>query len=150
MVNHQLIYTVTESSNILLFCYIKKKLIFYWNLFENLYYKNVNIQLTIHTNSLIFISLLIKMKCLKCWTESKYEFCRKCKEEKHIASSLLSQNKKKLIKIFEWNRLTPSWFSKFILYANNILKSWKIYMEHEKLKITNLFDFISTSEAFAL
>ena len=38
--------------------------------------------------------------------ESKWEFCRECKEKKHKASALLSQNKKKLIKLLNSDWLT--------------------------------------------
>lgn len=47
------------------------------------------------------------MKCLKCGKESKYEFCRECKEIKHNACAMVSQNRTKLIKLLMGKRLTP-------------------------------------------
>ena len=38
------------------------------------------------------------MKCMRCGKESKWELCRECKEVKHRAGALISQNKKKLKK----------------------------------------------------
>ena len=74
------------------------------------------------------------MKCLKCGKESKWEFCRECKEIKHNAGAMISQNRTKLIKLLMWKRLSPPWFEKFILYTNNIIKYWKIYMEYQWVK----------------
>lgn len=62
------------------------------------------------------------MKCMKCGRESKWELCRKCKEEKHKAGALISQNKKKLRNLLDDNILTPENFEKFILYTDNIRK----------------------------
>lgn len=89
------------------------------------------------------------MKCLKCGKESKYEFCRECKEIKHQASALISQNRTKLIKLLLGKRLTPEWFEKFILYTNNILKYWKIYMEYKWIKEDKTLKIISWSIWFA-
>ena len=55
------------------------------------------------------------MKCMRCGKESKWELCRECKEVKHRAGALISQNKKKLKNLIEWNILEPEKFSKFIL-----------------------------------
>lgn len=74
------------------------------------------------------------MKCLKCGKEQKYEFCRECKEIKHNSWALVSQNRKKLVKLLMWKRLTPQWFEKFLLYTENIKKYWKIYMEYQCIK----------------
>ena len=60
------------------------------------------------------------MKCLKCGKESKREFCRECKEIKQNSSAMVSQNKKKLVRLLNSKRLTPQWFDKFILYSENI------------------------------
>lgn len=45
------------------------------------------------------------MKCMRCGKESKWELCRECKEVKHRAGALISQNKKKLKNLIEWNIL---------------------------------------------
>lgn len=82
------------------------------------------------------------MKCLKCGNESKREFCRECKDKKHNACALLSQNRTKLIKLLNKDRLTPEWFDKFILYTNNILKYWKVYMEYKDVKRDKIFRWI--------
>lgn len=74
------------------------------------------------------------MQCLKCGKESKWEFCRECKEKKHNASAILSQNKTKLIRLLRWKRLTTQWFEKYLLYTENIKKYWKIYMEYQCIK----------------
>lgn len=85
------------------------------------------------------------MKCLRCGKESKYEFCRECKEIKHKASALISQNRTKLIKLLLSKRLTPEWFEKFILYTNNILKYGKIYMEFKQEKEYKTLNYISNT-----
>lgn len=82
------------------------------------------------------------MQCLKCGKESKREFCRECKEIKHNASAILSQNRSKLIRLLHSERLSPEWFEKFILYTNNILKYWKIYMEYKSIKRDKIFKWI--------
>ena len=74
------------------------------------------------------------MKCLKCGKESKYEFCRECKIIKRKASALLSQNKKKLIRLLKSDWLTTEWFNKFILYTDNIRNYWKLYMEYKAIR----------------
>lgn len=74
------------------------------------------------------------MKCLKCGKEQKYEFCRECKEIKHNAGALVSQNKTKLIRLLRWKRLTTQWFEKYLLYTENIKKYGKIYMEYQCIK----------------
>lgn len=79
------------------------------------------------------------MKCLKCGKESKREFCRDCKKVKHNASAILSQNKKKLENLLKWDWLTVDWFSKFILYTENIRKYGKIYMEYKEVKEYKVF-----------
>lgn len=65
------------------------------------------------------------MKCMRCGKESKWELCRECKEVKHRAGALISQNKKKLKNLIEWNILEPEKFSKFILYTDNIKKAMR-------------------------
>ena len=82
------------------------------------------------------------MQCLKCGKESRREFCRECKEKKHNASAILSQNRSKLIKLLHWDWLSPEWFEKFILYTNNILAYWKIYMEYKSMKRDKVFKWI--------
>ena len=74
------------------------------------------------------------MKCLKCGNESKREFYRECKEIKQNSSAMVSQNKKKLVRLLNSKRLTPQWFEKFILYSENIKKYGKIYMEYQCVK----------------
>ena len=91
------------------------------------------------------------MKCMRCGKESKWELCRECKEVKHRAGALISQNKKKLKNLIEWNILEPEKFSKFILYTDNIIKEWKIYMEFVKEKHYTIFKFITwTSVVFSV
>ena len=85
------------------------------------------------------------MKCLRCGKESKYEFCRSCKECKHKAGSIVSQNKSKLKELLNENILQPETFSKFILYTDNIIKNGKIYMEFKSRKQEMIFRFISWS-----
>lgn len=79
------------------------------------------------------------MQCLKCGKESKWEFCGECKEKKRNASAILSQNRSKLIKLLHWDWLSPEWFEKFILYTNNILAYWRIYMEYKSVKRDKIF-----------
>ena len=83
------------------------------------------------------------MKCLRCWKESKYEFCRECKEIKHNAGALISQNKKKLKNLLNYNILEPELFNKFILYTDNIRKQWEIYMEFVAKKHYTIFKIIT-------
>lgn len=83
------------------------------------------------------------MKCLKCGSESKWELCRKCKEEKHRAWAIISQNKKKLKNLIEWNILEPESFSKFILYTDNIRKRGEIYMSFVAQKHYTIFKVIT-------
>ena len=83
------------------------------------------------------------MKCLRCGKESKYEFCRSCKECKHKAGAIVSQNKSKLKELLNENILQPEMFSKFILYTDNIIKHGKIYMEFKSRKQEMIFRFIS-------
>lgn len=74
------------------------------------------------------------MKCLKCGKEQKWEFCSECKEIKHNSGAMVSQNKKKLLKLLNGKRLTPQWFEKYLLYSENIKKYGKIYMEYQCVK----------------
>lgn len=74
------------------------------------------------------------MKCLKCGKDSLWEFCKDCKETKRNAWAMVSQNKKKLVKLFGDKWLTPQWFEKFLLYSENIRKYGKIYMEYQCVK----------------
>ena len=85
------------------------------------------------------------MKCLKCGKESKYEFCRECKIIKRKVSALLSQNKKKLIKLLQGDWLTTEWFNKFILYTDNIRNYWKLYMEYKMIKEHKILKIICWS-----
>ena len=82
------------------------------------------------------------MQCLKCGKESKWEFCRECKEKKHNASAILSQNRSKLIRLLHGDWLSPEWFEKFILYTNNILAYCRIYMEYKSVKRDKIFKWI--------
>lgn len=83
------------------------------------------------------------MKCLRCGKESKWELCRECKEVKHRAGAMVSQNKSKLKDLLEQNILQPEVFNKFMLYTDNIIKYWKIYMEYKSKKNEILFRFIT-------
>lgn len=74
------------------------------------------------------------MKCLKCGKEQNWEFCTQCKETKRNAWAMVSQNKKKLVKLLSDKRLTPQWFEKFLLYSENIKKYGSIYMEYQCVK----------------
>jgi hypothetical protein len=89
------------------------------------------------------------MKCLRCWAESKYEFCRKCKEQKHKAGAIISQNKAKLKNLLDLNILQPELFSKFILYTDNIITHGKIYMEFKSQKQYVLYKFIAWTSTLA-
>jgi hypothetical protein len=83
------------------------------------------------------------MECLRCGKESKYEFCRECKKCKHNAGAIVSQNKSKLKDLLNENILQPELFARFILYTDNIIKHWKIYMEYKSKKQEKIFRFIS-------
>lgn len=83
------------------------------------------------------------MECIKCWEYSgKSKFCRKCREIKQNAVSIVSQNKSKLIKLLNWDYLTPEWFNKFILYTNNILTYGRVVMEYKQVDIRTTFEKI--------
>ena len=89
------------------------------------------------------------MKCMRCGTESKWELCRKCKEEKHRAWAIISQNKKKLKNLLDENILDPETFSKFLLYTDNIKKYWEIYMEFVIKKHYTIFKFLAWTTILA-
>ena len=83
------------------------------------------------------------MECIKCWKESgKSKFCRSCREIKQNAVSIVSQNKSKLIKLLNWDYLTPEWFNKFILYTNNILTYGRVVMEYKEVDTRRTFEKI--------
>ena len=82
------------------------------------------------------------MECLKCWKESKWELCRKCKEEKHKAGAIISQNKKKLKILLDQNILQPELFNRFILYTDNIKKYGEIYMGFVAKKHNTIFKLV--------
>jgi len=83
------------------------------------------------------------MECIKCWKESgKSKFCRSCREVKQNAVSIVSQNKSKLIKLLNWDYLTPEWFNKFILYTNNILTYGRVVMEYKEVDTRRTFEKI--------
>ena len=83
------------------------------------------------------------MECIKCWEYSgKSKFCRKCRDIKQNAVSIVSQNKSKLIKLLKWDYLTPEWFNKFILYTNNILTYGRVVMEYKQVDIRTTFEKI--------
>jgi hypothetical protein len=83
------------------------------------------------------------MECIKCWKDSgRSKFCRKCREIKQNAGSIVSQNKSKLIKLLQWDYLTPEWFEKFILYSNNIISYGKIVMEYKEVDTRRTFENI--------
>jgi len=86
------------------------------------------------------------MKCIKCGKESwRSKFCRDCRDIKQNAVSIVSQNRWKLIRLLHKDYLTPEWFTKFILYTNNIIKYGKIVMEYKKedtiRKFVNIINF---------
>lgn len=89
------------------------------------------------------------MKCLRCWKESKYEFCRTCKEDKHKAGAIISQNKKKLKILLEQNILEPELFSRFILYTDNIKKYGEIYMTFVAKKHNTIIKLITWTTMLA-
>lgn len=83
------------------------------------------------------------MECIKCWKESgKSKFCRSCREVKQNAVSIVSQNKSKLIKLLNWDYLTPEWFNRFILYTNNILTYGRVVMEYKEVDTRRTFEKI--------
>lgn len=83
------------------------------------------------------------MECIKCWKESgKSKFCISCREVKQNAVSIVSQNKSKLIKLLNWDYLTPEWFSKFILYTNNIISYGRVVMEYKEVDTRTTFEKI--------
>ena len=83
------------------------------------------------------------MICIKCWKESgKSKFCRFCRGAKQNAVSIVSQNKSKLIKLLQWDYLTPEWFSKFILYTNNIISYGRVVMEYKEVDTRTTFEKI--------
>lgn len=93
------------------------------------------------------------MKCIKCGKESwRSKFCRNCRDIKQNAVSIVSQNRWKLIRLLKWDYLTPEWFTKFILYTNNIIKYGKIVMEYKKedtiRKFVNIINFWTYITAF--
>lgn len=47
------------------------------------------------------------MKCMRCGKDSKWELCRECKEIKHKAGAMISQNKK--IKKTNWVKYIRAW-----------------------------------------
>ena len=78
-----------------------------------------------------------------CWNPSgRSKFCRVCREKKQNAGAIVSQNKKKLRKLLEWNNLTPEWFDKFYLYSNNIITYGKIVMEYKQKDSKRTFEKI--------
>jgi hypothetical protein len=80
------------------------------------------------------------MKCIKCWKDSwRSKFCRSCRDIKQNAVSIVSQNKSKLVRLLQWDYLTPEWFSKFILYTDNIKNYWKVVMEFKQLDTIRTF-----------
>lgn len=89
------------------------------------------------------------MKCLRCWKDSKYEFCRSCKEDKHKAGAIISQNKKKLKILLDDNILEPELFSRFILYTDNIKKYGEIYMTFVAKKHNTIFKLITGTTMLA-
>lgn len=75
------------------------------------------------------------MQCIKCWEYSwGCDFCRTCKEILGNATALVSQNKKKIMKLVLMNKYTKDRFDKFILYTENIIKYWSIVLEYRNNK----------------
>ena len=68
--------------------------------------------------------------CLKCWTPSwRNKYCRECSVRKRNASAVVSQNVNKLKELLKPNWFSCTGFERFILYASNIIKHWKILLE---------------------
>lgn len=83
------------------------------------------------------------MLCLKCNKDSgRSKFCRHCREKKQNAWAMVSQNKKKLVTLLEWDRLSPQWFEKFWLYCENIIKNWEVLMDYKKADTQRTFNNI--------
>ena len=80
------------------------------------------------------------MKCLKCGRESKYKFCRWCKNIKRTATSLVSQNKNKLRRLLLINKYTPERFDKFNLYSENIRDYGKVVLEFKMVATKYCFE----------
>lgn len=85
---------------------------------------------------------LEKMRCLKCGRESKYTFCRWCKNIKRNATSIVSQNKNKLRKLLLVNNYNTERFDKFNLYSNNIKDYGRIVLEYKSVKNNYIFEKI--------
>ena len=78
-----------------------------------------------------------------CWKPSgRSKFCYRCRERKQNAGAIVSQNKKKLRKLLEWNTLTPEWLDKFMVYSTNIITYWKVVMEYNEKDTARTFEKI--------
>jgi len=68
--------------------------------------------------------------CLVCGSPSwRCKFCKKCDDERHKASAVVSQNAKKLKDLLKSKWVTTKWFEKFLVYTENIRKSGKVLMK---------------------
>lgn len=82
-------------------------------------------------------------KCLRCGRDSwRSKYCRGCRNIKIKATSILSQNKNKLIKLLKENKYTYERFRKFMLYSTNIHTYWKLVMEFNQVDTTSTFEKI--------
>ena len=83
------------------------------------------------------------MECIVCKKESwKSKYCWDCRDKKQNASSIVSQNKKKLKKLMNDRELTPERLDKFILYSNNIIEHWKIVIKYREQDTRTTFERI--------
>lgn len=83
------------------------------------------------------------MHCLKCNGDSgKSKFCRKCRSVKENAWALVSQNKRKMLILLDWDWLSPNGFEKFQLYCDNILKNGRVLMEYKLMDTQRTFNNI--------
>lgn len=73
-------------------------------------------------------------KCKHCWKDIRkwVSLCEKCNDIRRNNLAMMTQNKIKLRTLIKEKKLTPEWLDKFILYANNIVKYWKIVMEYKE------------------
>lgn len=69
--------------------------------------------------------------CKRCWKESfGRKYCYDCSWLRSNACSVISQNVKKLIKLFKQKWFTAEWFRKFNLYIWNIQKQQDILIDY--------------------
>lgn len=72
-------------------------------------------------------------RCVLCWDESDgKKLCKVCEYKIHEASAIVSQNSKKIREMLNGKRLDSSNFEKFIIYAHNIIESWREVLLYKK------------------